>query len=103
MKIRKAYKGHVIEAMSLELRDNPGFVSQLFIEKHDGEGVTVTQFFVRGVFVSEEAALQATVLAVAARLTAGTEQLPKRQGVTLQIWVDTWEIELFEGVIGRLK
>ena len=33
----------MIEAMSLELRDNPSFVSELFIEKHDGEGVTATQ------------------------------------------------------------
>jgi len=62
MKVREAYKGHVIEAMSFELRDNPGFVSELFIEKHDSEGVTVTQFFVPGVFKSDESALQATVL-----------------------------------------
>lgn len=71
MKIRKAYKGHVIEAMSFELRDNPGFVSQLFIEKHDGEGVTVTQFFVPGVFVSDQAALQATVLAGRRKIESG--------------------------------
>ena len=71
MKIREAYKGHVIEAMSLELWDNPGFVSQLFIERHDGEGVTVTQFFVPGVFVSDEAALQATVLAARRKIDNG--------------------------------
>ncbi len=63
MKIREPYKGHVIEAMSLELRDNTGFVSELFIEKHDGEGVTVTQFFVPGVFETPEKALRATVAA----------------------------------------
>ena len=69
--IRQAYKGHVIEAMSFELRDNAGFVSQLFIEKHDGEAVTVTQFFVPGVFVSDEAALQATVLAARRKVDTG--------------------------------
>jgi hypothetical protein len=63
MKARENYKGHVIEAMSFELRDKAGFVSQLFIEKHDGEGVTVTQFYVPQVFTSDESALQATVLA----------------------------------------
>jgi hypothetical protein len=63
MKARESYKGHVIEAMSFELQDNAGFASQLFIEKHDGEGVTVTQFYVPQVFTSNESALQATVLA----------------------------------------
>jgi len=33
----------VIEAISFELRDNPSFVSELFIEKHDGGGVTATR------------------------------------------------------------
>jgi hypothetical protein len=63
MKARENYKGHVIEAMTFELRDKPGFVSELFIEKHDGEGVTVTQFYVQQVFKSNESALQVTVLA----------------------------------------
>jgi hypothetical protein len=63
MKTRENYKGHVIEAMSFELRDTAGFVSQLFIEKHDAEGVTVTQFYVPQVFTSDESALQATVFA----------------------------------------
>ena len=71
MKIREVYKGHVIEAMSFELRDNHGFVSQLFIEKHDGEGVAVTQFFVPGVFASDESALQATALAVRRKIDSG--------------------------------
>jgi hypothetical protein len=62
VKIREPYKGHVIEAMSVELRDKPGFVSQLFIEKHDGEGVTVTQFFVPGIFDTSETALRASTL-----------------------------------------
>ena len=48
----------MIEAMSFELRDNPSFVSELFIEKHDGGGVTATQFFVPGVFESDESALR---------------------------------------------
>ena len=62
MKIREPYKGHVIEAMSFELSDKPGFVSQLFIEKHDSEGVTVTQFFVPGIFDTNETALQTSAL-----------------------------------------
>jgi hypothetical protein len=48
----------VIEAMSFELRDNPSFDSELFIEKHDGGGVTATQFFVPAVFDSDESALR---------------------------------------------
>ena len=63
MKARENYKGHVIEAMSFELLGTAGFASQLFIEKHDGQGVTVTQFYVPAVFTSNESALQATVLA----------------------------------------
>jgi hypothetical protein len=63
MKVREPYKGHVIEAMTFELRENPGYASELFIEKHDGEGVTVTQFFVPIVFSSNESALQAAVAA----------------------------------------
>ena len=71
MKVRQPYKGHVIEAMSLELRDNSGFVSELFIEKHDGEGVTVTQFFVPGVFESDESALRTAVLAACRKIESG--------------------------------
>lgn len=71
MKIREPYKGHVIEAMSLELRDNGGFVSELFIERHDGEGVTVTQFFVPGIFETPEKALQATVVAGRRKVDTG--------------------------------
>lgn len=71
MKVREAYKSHVIEAMCFELRDNPGFVSELFIEKHDGERVTVTQFFVPEVFNSSESALRETVLAGRRKIDAG--------------------------------
>jgi hypothetical protein len=71
VKVREPYKGHVIEAMSFELRDNPGFVSELFIERHDGEGVTVTQFFVPGVFGSTELAIQGAVLSGRRKVDAG--------------------------------
>lgn len=71
MKVREGYKGHVIEAMSFELRDNPGFVSELFIEKHDGGGVTVTQFFVPGVFESDESALRAAVISAQHKIESG--------------------------------
>jgi hypothetical protein len=63
MKIREPYKGHVIEAMSLELRGNLGFVTELFIETHDQQGVTITHFHVPKIFQSVESAIQAAVLA----------------------------------------
>ena len=71
MKVRAAYKGHVLEAMVFELRDNPGYVSELFIEKHDGEGVTVTQFFVPGVFPSGELAVQTALAAGRRKVDVG--------------------------------
>jgi hypothetical protein len=71
VKVREAYKGHVLEAMSFGLRDNPAFVSELFIEKHDGGGVTVTQFFVPGVFESDEPALRAAVIAAHHKIESG--------------------------------
>jgi len=71
VKIREPYKGHVIEAMSFELRDKPGFVSELFIEKHDSEGVTVTQFFVPGIFDTSETALQTSALAGRHKIDTG--------------------------------
>jgi hypothetical protein len=73
MKVRKPYKGHVIEAMSFELTDGPGFVSELFIERHDGEGLTVTQFFVPGVFKTSELAIQTAVLSGKGKVDVGYE------------------------------
>lgn len=71
MKVRKAFRGHVLEVMSFELRDNPGYVAQLFIEKRDGEGVTVTQFFVPGVFDSCELAVQTALVAGRRKVDVG--------------------------------
>jgi hypothetical protein len=62
MKLREPYKGHILEAMSFERRDRQGFVSDLFIEKHDGEGVSVTQFRAPGTFNTGELALRNAVL-----------------------------------------
>ena len=73
MTVREPYKGHVIEAMSFELRDDPGFVSELFIERHDNEGVTVTQFFVPGVFKTSELAIQTAVVSGKGKVDIGYE------------------------------
>ena len=71
MKARENYKGHVIEAMSFELRGNLGFGSDLFIEKHDGQGLAVTHFHVPQFFSSDESALQATLIAGRRKVDTG--------------------------------
>ena len=58
MKLREPYKGHVLEAVSFERSDRRGFASDLFIEKPDGEGVSITQFRAPGIFNTEELALR---------------------------------------------
>jgi hypothetical protein len=73
MKAREPYKGHVIEVMSFELRGNLGFSCGLFIERHDAEGVTVTHFFVPGIFSSSDAAIQTAVLAGRRKVDTGFE------------------------------
>jgi hypothetical protein len=42
-RLRQEALSTLIEVMSFELWDNPSFVSELFIEKHNGGGVTATQ------------------------------------------------------------
>jgi hypothetical protein len=71
MKIREPYKGHVIEAMSSELRENLGFSTTLFIERHDSEGVTVTQFFVPGTFSSSDIAIRNAVVSGRRKIDTG--------------------------------
>jgi hypothetical protein len=71
MKIREPYRGHVIEVMSFELRGNLGFGSDLFIERHDGQGVTVTHFHVPQFFSSDESALQAALIAGRRKVDTG--------------------------------
>jgi hypothetical protein len=44
MKDRVPYKDFVIEAIAYELQANLGWSWDLFIEKHDSRGVTVTHF-----------------------------------------------------------
>ena len=71
MKIREPYKRHVIEAMSFELRGNLGFVSDLFIERHDATGVAVTHFHVPQVFDTNESALLETMRAGGHKVDVG--------------------------------
>jgi hypothetical protein len=44
MKDRVPYKDFVIEAIAHELQGDLGWSWDMFIEKHDGRGVTVTRF-----------------------------------------------------------
>jgi hypothetical protein len=71
MKVRQGYKGHVIEAMIFELRDIPGFTSEFYLEKHDGQGVTVTRFFMPGIYKDSESAIEACVLAGRQKIDVG--------------------------------
>jgi len=71
MKLREPYKGYIIEAMSLERSDGQGFVSDLFIENHGGEGVTVTQFGVPGTFSTKELAIQNAVVSGRRKIDVG--------------------------------
>jgi hypothetical protein len=71
MKLRQAYKGHVIEAMTFELRDLPGFTSEFYLEKHDGRAVAITQFFMPGIYKDSESAIQACMVAGRRKIDAG--------------------------------
>jgi hypothetical protein len=55
---RKKYKGFVIEARRAELQYNLGWSALLLIEKHDKGGVTVAEVPVKGVFETEDEALE---------------------------------------------
>ncbi len=58
MKLKEPYKGCIIEAVSFERSDSQGYVADFFIEKPDGDGVSVIQFRSPGTFKTEELALQ---------------------------------------------
>ena len=53
---RGPYKEFVIEARSMPLRADR-WDAEVYIEKHDGQGVTTTQFSIPHVFENEEAAI----------------------------------------------
>jgi hypothetical protein len=63
MKARAGYKGFVLDVMSFELREMPGFTSELYIETHDGPGVNVERFIMPGIYESNESAVQSAFLA----------------------------------------
>ena len=58
MKLREPYKGRILEAVSFERSDSQGYVADFFIEKPDGEGVSIIQFRAPGTFKTAELALQ---------------------------------------------
>jgi hypothetical protein len=72
MKSRQGYKGYVIAARSLELKDGR-FSAELWIEEHDASGVTETQFFLPGTFQTEESAINAAVQAGRVKIDEGFE------------------------------
>ena len=75
---RVPYKGFIIEARVGELSSDRGWAWDFSIEKHDGQGVTVTPFF-HQTFVSEPTAERALEIAVAhgkKKIGEGLIQLP---------------------------
>lgn len=73
MERRHPYKGFIIEAHPYKLRDIPGWTTDFNIEKHDGAGVTDTQFYFEKlhIFETEEAAIQAGIIAGRQKIDAG--------------------------------
>jgi hypothetical protein len=68
MKVRQACEGRVIEARASELK-NGGWDSEFSIEEHEATGVIETRFYVPGIFLTAEAAIQAAVRAGQQRLS----------------------------------
>ena len=62
MKGRQGYKGYVIEARSLELK-NGAFSAEFTVEEHDASGVTETQFYLPNTFPTQESAIEAAIQA----------------------------------------
>jgi hypothetical protein len=58
---RENYGGFVIEARSSELQNNLGWDSMFTLEKHDGQGVTVTTFYLPNPYGSEEEGIAAAL------------------------------------------
>ena len=73
MQKRHAYKGFVIEVHPYRLRDIPGWTTDFNIEEHDDAGVTDTRFYFEKahIFDTEEAAIQAAILAGRQKIDAG--------------------------------
>ena len=73
MKERRTYKGKVIEAQSLELRNGNGWDSMFFIEESDKAGVTATEFALKEIFPTAEEAIQAAFNAGRQKIDSGFE------------------------------
>jgi len=80
METRHPYRGFIIEAHPYELRDIPGWSVEFHIEKHDGNGVTVTRFCFEKphVFETKEAAIQAAVLSGHRKIDGGVTPNPEQ-------------------------
>jgi hypothetical protein len=55
---RETYKGFVIDARRVELQNNLGWSAVLLIEKHDKGGVAAKEVLVKGVFETENEAIE---------------------------------------------
>lgn len=54
----ETYKGFVIEARRVELQNNLGWSTVLLIKKHDKDSVTAKEIQVKGVFKTEDEAIE---------------------------------------------
>lgn len=58
---REKYKGFVIEARRSELQNDLGWSPLLFIEKHENGGVTTTEIMVKGIYKTEDEAIESAL------------------------------------------
>ena len=65
MERRHTYKGFIVEAHPYKLRDLLGWTTDFNVEHHDRAGVTDTRFHFDKphIFETEDAAIQATIIA----------------------------------------
>jgi hypothetical protein len=105
MKLREPYKGCILEAMAFERSDCQGFVSDLFIEKPDGEGVSVTQFRAPGTFNTEELALRNAVLFGRYRVDSAmrTQSNPNLRELVTEVLDRTGQRSVIKVVVNFLR
>jgi hypothetical protein len=56
------YKGRWLDPRAHELKDGSGWDAEVFVAEDDGVDIVDTTFFLRGVFPTKEAALEAAVI-----------------------------------------
>jgi hypothetical protein len=59
---REKYKGFIIEAKRSELQYDRGWSPLLIIEKHNKNGVSIREIFIKGIYESEEEAIESALL-----------------------------------------